>query len=105
MLIVAPAAASADSDSDTAKAFVATVRSGGDVQAVHPNAVSDREAASLRRLAGCDPTNFMKQKAGRYTVVWVCRGGGALGMGMNLSDGKLVRVETFEVVSRPNRGS
>jgi len=100
-----PAMACASPDSDAAKAFIKSVKHGDDLAAGYPGVVSEREAASLARIRKCAAVNLMKQPSGDYTIVWDCGGGGALGMRMWISDGKLARVETFEVVARPTTSS
>lgn len=101
MLAIAPAAAIGDPDDDAAKAFLVSLKTGGDLHAAYPDAVSAEDAASLQRLRECKAYNFMRQKRGRYTIVWQCQSE-TLGMGINVTDGKLVSVETFPVVRRPN---
>jgi len=103
-LALAPATAWASPDTDTAKAFIKSVKQGDDLVSGYPGVVSEREAASLARVRTCDATGLRKQPAGDYTVVWVC-GGGALGMRLTISGGKVAHVETFEVVARPTTGS
>jgi len=103
-LALVPATAWASPDSDTARAFIKSVKQGDDLVAGYPGVVSEREAASLARVRKCDATSLTKQPAGDYTVVWVC-GGAALGMRLTISGGKLAHVETFEVVARPTLGS
>ena len=103
-LALVPAAAWASPDTDAAKAFIKAVKHGDNLISGYPGVVSEREAASLDRVRECDAVNLMKQASGEYTVVWEC-GGGALGMRMTVSDGKLAHVETFEVAARPNTGS
>lgn len=100
MLAASPAAA-ADPNDDAAKAFLVSLKTGGDLHAAYPDAVSAEDAASLQRLRECKAYNFMRQKRGRYTIVWQCQSE-TLGMGINVTDGKLVSVETFPVVRRPN---
>ena len=103
-LTMVPAVASANPDTDTAKAFIKSVKHGDDLVARYPGVVSEREAASLARVQKCDAVNLMKQPSGDYTVVWQC-GGAALGMRLTVGGGKLAHVETFEVVARPTVGS
>ena len=101
--MMAGPALGASPDQDTAKRFINAVKSGEDIATGFPEAVSARESVSLRRVKGCDATNLMRQEEGRYTVVWICRGG-ALGMELKLADGKLLSVETFEVSKQPSVG-
>ena len=102
-LAFAGAAYAASPNEDAVKAFVKAVKRGDDLSIAYPSAVSAREVASLRRVKGCDPTNLMRQKDGRYTVVWACSGG-VLGMGVEVTEGRLKSVETFDVVKKPNVG-
>ncbi len=103
-LALVPAMAWASPDTDAAKAFIKSVKHGDNLVSGYPGAVSQREATSLARVRKCDAMNLMKQPTGDYTIVWQC-GGSALGMRMWISDGKLARVETFEVVARPTTSS
>jgi len=88
---------------DAVKAVVKAVKQGDDLNAAFPGAVSAREAASLRRVSRCSAQNLMKQAEGRYTVVWVCGNGGALGMEVLLTGERVTSVKTMELVSRPTR--
>jgi hypothetical protein len=103
-LLLAPATAWASSESDAAKAFIKSVNKGENLETAYPGVVTKREAASLARVRNCSANNLMKQPSGEYTVVWQCSGG-ALGMRMEMIDGKLSTVQTFEVVRRPNTAS
>jgi len=96
--------ASAGPQEDLVKAVVEAVKSGADLAAAFPGAVSDREIASLRRVSKCSARKPMKQEPGRYTILWNCGSKGMLGMEVRLVEARIASISTFEVVMRPNTG-
>jgi hypothetical protein len=96
------AAAAAGPQEDAVKAVIKAVKSGEDLGAAFPGAISPSEVQSLRRVAKCAAANLMRQEKGRYTVVWNCGSKGALGMEVVLVGTKVTSVSTMEVFRRPN---
>ena len=101
-LAASPTALAAKSDKIAVRELISAIKRGEDLSAAYPSALSEREIASLRRVAKCQATNLMKQESGRFTVVWVCGLKGALGMEVLVRDGKVTSVSTFEVERRAN---
>ena len=97
-----PAVASPDRDS--VKSVIKAVKKGEDLGAAFPGAISAREMASLQRVSRCRALNLMKQRGGHYTVVWDCGSKGALGLRVEVTDGKVTSISTMEIVLRPNTG-
>ena len=100
-----PAPAAAGPERDAVKAVIRAVEQGEDLGAAFPGAISARETASLRRVSRCAAPNLMKQPGGHYTMVWDCGSKGALGMRVELIDGKVTSISTIAIGIGPNTGS
>ncbi|HYJ83317.1 MAG TPA: hypothetical protein VEW26_10810 [Allosphingosinicella sp.] len=101
LLTALPSAAAAGPQEDAVKAVIKAVKSGEDLSAAFPGAISQKEVESLRRVSKCAAVNLMRQAKGRYTVIWNCGSKGALGMEVMLVGANVTSVTTMEVFRRP----